>query len=122
MILEWLRFGFTALFFGASVFFFLTAAFGVNRKNSAFVLNRMHSAGIGDTLGLLFALCGVALATGFGWHLLKLLFIVAFMWITSPVSAHLLAETELFTTSHTLEVEDLVDPRDRFPDSASGRK
>ncbi|MBR0143169.1 MAG: monovalent cation/H(+) antiporter subunit G [Clostridia bacterium] len=122
MILAWIRFGFTALFFGASVFFFLTAALGVNKRNSAFVLNRMHSAGIGDTLGLLFALCGVATATGLGWHLLKLLLLVAFMWITSPVSTHLLAETELFTTSHALETEDLVDPRDRLPDPASGRE
>ena len=110
MIWEWIRFGFTAFFFGGSVFFFLTAAFGVNRKNAAFVLNRMHPAGIGDTMGLLLAILGVATATGLGWHLLKLLFIVVFMWITSPVSTHLLAETEIFTTSHVLETEDLVDP------------
>ncbi len=122
MILEWIRFGFAAFFLGMSVFFFLTAALGVNKKNSAFVLNRMHSAGIGDTMGLLSAICGVAVATGLGWHLLKLLFIVIFMWVTSPVSSHLLAETELFTTSNAIEIEDLVDPREHVPDSGSGRE
>jgi len=112
MIWEWIRFGMTAFFFLASVFFFLTAAFGVNKKSFAFVLNRMHAAGIGDTLGLLSAILGVATAAGLGWHLLKLLFVVVFMWFTSPVASHLLAETELFTTSHFLETEDLVDPRE----------
>ncbi|MBR5742265.1 MAG: monovalent cation/H(+) antiporter subunit G [Clostridia bacterium] len=110
MIWEWIRFVFAALLLGGSVFFFLTAAFGVNKKNFAFVLNRLHAAGIGDTLGLLLAVLGVAVAAGIGWHLLKLFLIIVFMWFTSPVAAHLLAETELFTTSHRLETEDLVDP------------
>ena len=100
MILEWIRFGLAACFLMASVFFFLTAALGVNKRSFDFVLNRMHAAGIGDTMGLLCALLGVAAASGWGWHLTKLLFVAVFMWLTAPVSSHLLAETELFTSSH----------------------
>ncbi len=98
MIGEWIRFGLTALFLGLAVFFFATAAFGVNKKSFGFMINRMHAASIGDTLGLLSAALGVAIGTDFGWPTLKLLFIIVFMWFTSPVSSHLLIQTELYST------------------------
>lgn len=98
MIGEWIRFGFTAAFLLAAVFFFATAAFGVNKKSFGFMINRMHAASIGDTLGLLAACLGAAVAGRLGWPTLKLLFIVVFMWCTSPVSSHLLIRTELYST------------------------
>ena len=98
MTWEWIRFGLTAVILLAAVFFFGTAALGVNKKSFDFMLNRMHAASIGDTLGLFSVCLGVALATSFGWATLKLFFIVVFMWFTSPVSSHLLIQTELYTT------------------------
>ena len=98
MTWEWIRFGLTAVCLFAAVFFFVTAAFGVNKKSFGFMINRMHAASIGDTLGLLSACLGVALATPFGWPTVKLIFIVVFMWFTSPVSSHLLIQTELYST------------------------
>ena len=62
-----------------------------------YVLNRMHAAALVDTLGVLgvllglMVLCGVSVTSG------KLLLIVVFLWLTSPVATHLIAKMELLT-------------------------
>lgn len=65
-----------------------------------FVLNRMHAAAMVDTLGILLILSGLMVLVGFSAHFLKMLSIIIFMWMTSPVTSHLIARAEVLTHSH----------------------
>lgn len=71
------------------VFFSIVSVLGTFRFK--FVLNRMHSAAMGDTLALLFVLAGLAVISGLTFTTLKLAVIIVFFWIASPVSAHLIS-------------------------------
>ena len=105
MTWEWIRFGLCALCLLSALVFFLLAAIGVNKKCFHVVLNRIHAASLGDTMGLLLVAIGTAIAVGIGWAILKIVFIVAFMWFTSPVSAHLLSEVEAYTSRKVASLE-----------------
>lgn len=58
-------------------------------------LNRIHVASKCDTLGTILIFLGLGLYMG--WHIatLKLGLILAFMWLTSPVSSHMLGQAQL---------------------------
>ncbi len=77
------------LLIGLGVFFSIVSVFGVFRFK--FVLNRMHAAAIGDTLALLLVLAGLIVISGLNMTSLKLAVIIAFFWIASPVSSHLIS-------------------------------
>ena len=62
-----------------------------------YVLNRMHVSAMSDTLGLLSILLGLICYRSFDLSSLKLLLVIAFFWLTSPVSSHLLARMEVLT-------------------------
>lgn len=74
---------------------FILEIYGVFRFS--FVLNRMHAAAIGDTLGLSFCLFGLILLSGFSYVSAKFLLVIAFLWISSPASSHLIAKFEVTT-------------------------
>ncbi|MCM1100626.1 MAG: monovalent cation/H(+) antiporter subunit G [Clostridium sp.] len=59
-----------------------------------YVLNRMHSAALGDTLGIGLSMAGLMILSGFRFATLKMAMVVIFLWVTSPVSSHLLARLE----------------------------
>ena len=67
-----------------------------------YVLNRMHAAGMGDTMGLALCLVGTMFLYGWGFTTLKVALIVAFLWLASPVSSHLISRLEV-TTNEELE-------------------
>ncbi len=67
----------------------IPAIIGVFRYKHA--LMRMHPAAIGDTMGLFFVALGAALLTGWSFTTLKIILVVAFLWITGPVTTHMLA-------------------------------
>lgn len=94
-VFEWLRFlaGAGLLLFGLGIF--AIEMFGVFRFR--YVLNRMHAAAMGDTLGIGFSLIGLILINGFNFTSLKLFFVVVFLWFSSPVSSHLIARLEVTT-------------------------
>ena len=71
------------------VIFAFISTFGVFRFK--YVLNRMHSAAMGDTLAILFVLVGLCIISGLNFTSLKLLAIILFFWLAGPVSSHLLA-------------------------------
>ena len=98
MIIQWIVFAVTALLLTAALLYFTAAVIGVYRFG--FVLNRMHAAGIGDSLGLLCAIAAVMIATGFRLDSLKLMLLIVFMWFTSPVSSHFLSQVEYYTNAH----------------------
>lgn len=79
------------VFAGAA--FCLIGAIGVLRFPDVYA--RMHSAGITDTLGALLVILGLILLAGFTLAAAKLVFILAFLWMTSPTSTHALAKAAL---------------------------
>lgn len=62
-----------------------------------YVLNRMHAAALVDTLGALGVLLGLILLCGVTVVSGKLLLILIFLWLTSPVATHLITKMELLT-------------------------
>lgn len=94
------------LLFGLFVFF--TAVLGLFRFR--YVLNRMHAAAVGDTLGIFCILIGLFLLHGFTMASFKTLLILLFLWLTSPVASHLIAEMEV-TTIQDVKTECEVDER-----------
>ena len=62
-----------------------------------YVMNRMHAAAMGDTLGIGFSLAGLILMSGFHFTSLKLFLVIVFLWFSSPVSSHLIARLEVTT-------------------------
>lgn len=98
MMGAWIQFALAALLLCISLICFTTAVIGVYRFG--FVLNRMHAAGIGDSLALLCAIAGTVIAAGFSMDALKLILLIVFMWFTSPASSHFLSQVEYFTNRH----------------------
>ena len=94
-MLEWLRFILTAVLLAAALGFFALAVHGV--YEFGFVMNRIHSAGIGDTMALASVLLSLIIASGANMDSLKLFLIIVFMWCTSPVSTHFLGQVEYYT-------------------------
>ncbi len=60
-----------------------------------YALNRIHAAALMDTVGLLLMALGVICATGANLTSLKILLVVGFLWLTSPVSGHLIGRMEV---------------------------
>lgn len=92
---EWVRFllGAGLLLMGVSVF--LIEMIGVFRFK--YVLNRMHAAAIGDTLGIGICLLGLIVMNGLNFTSLKLFLVIIFLWFSSPTSSHLIAKLEVST-------------------------
>lgn len=61
------------------------------------VLNRMHAAAMVDTLGVLGVVLGLLLLCSSAVVCLKLVIILIFLWLTSPIASHLIAKMELLT-------------------------
>jgi multicomponent Na+:H+ antiporter subunit G len=91
--------GLALLAFGLFVFF--SAVLGLFRFHSA--LNRMHAAAVGDALGIFCVLAGLCCLRGAVLPSLKLGLVLLFLWLTSPVASHLLAEMELNTNPEAAE-------------------
>lgn len=92
---EYLRFGLCAFFLASGILIVFSALFGVFRFR--FVLNRMHSAAMIDSLGITCIVIGLMLASGQTDAILKLLGIVMLLWIGSPIASHLVCKLEIRT-------------------------
>lgn len=77
----------------AGTAFCLVGAIGVMRFPDIFA--RMHPAGITDTMGAMLVIFGLILLAGWSLAAAKLIFILAFLWMTSPASTHALAKAAL---------------------------
>lgn len=99
-VFEWIRFLLGSALLLAGVVIFFIEMIGVFRFK--YVLNRMHAAAMGDTLGLGFCLLGLIVMSGFNFTSLKLFLVIVFLWFSSPVSSHLIARLEV-TTNEDLE-------------------
>lgn len=105
--LEWLRFALSALLMLTGLFLMATGVMAQYRFR--YVLNRMHAASMGDSLGLLLALLSLCLSCGDGWLILKYLLVALFLWVTSPTASHLIARMELTLNEHPEEHMELID-------------
>lgn len=94
-VIEWIQFliGAAFLLFGLGIF--AIEMIGIFRFK--YVLNRMHAAAMGDTLGIGFSLVGLMIMSGWSFTTLKLFLVVVFLWFSSPVSSHLIARLEVAT-------------------------
>ena len=94
-VIEWIRFivGAGLLLCGLGIF--AIEMVGVFRFK--YVLNRMHAAAMGDTLGIGFSLLGLIIMNGWNFTSLKLFLVVVFLWFSSPTSSHLIARLEVTT-------------------------
>ena len=95
-IIEWIRFILGAIFLLAGLAMFLIEIIGLYRFR--YVLNRMHAAAIGDTLGIGFSFIGLIIMEGISFTSLKLFLVILFLWFSSPTSSHLIARLEVTTT------------------------
>lgn len=88
-MLDWIKFIIVALFLLAAVVLESFTIFGVNRFR--FSLNRLHAAAIGDTLSITCVILAAIVYTGFELLSLKYFMVLTLMWMTSPVSGHLIS-------------------------------
>lgn len=111
-ILEWVRFiaGVGLLLVGVCIF--VLQIFGVFKFK--YVLNRMHAAAMGDTLGIGVSLTGLILLSGFNFTSAKMALVIVFLWLASPVSSHLISRLEVVTNEHLAEQCEL--PEDKWED------
>lgn len=94
-VIEWIQFLAGGLLLLIGLLIFLIEMVGVFRFQ--YVLNRMHAAAMGDTLGIGCCLLGLIVMKGFSFTSLKLLLVIIFLWFSSPVSSHLIARLEVAT-------------------------
>ncbi len=92
---EWICFWITAAVLVAGLGFFAAGVIGNCRF--AFVMNRIHAAGLGDTMGLLLVTVALAASTDGILAVGKLFLPLLFLWITSPIAGHFLGQIEYFT-------------------------
>ena len=81
------------IFLLIALFTFFTEVLGFFRFK--YILDRIHAAGLGDTMGIMCIAIAVAILWANPNAILKTLLIVVFMMLTGPVLTHLLANMEV---------------------------
>ena len=74
------------IFIVAGLFFLIVAAIGVIRLPDVF--SRSHAVSLTDSLGGFLVLVGMALHEGLGTNMLKILVVLALLYIINPVITH----------------------------------
>lgn len=93
--MEWIRFFLTAALVLAGLVFCCIGVYGVFKFKYA--ANRMHAAAIGDTLGISLCMAGLAISAPDLFSALKIILVIVFWWLSSPVASHLLCRLEITT-------------------------
>ena len=93
--MEWIRFILGIAFIIMGLLIFVIQLIGVYKFK--YILNRMHAAGMGDTMGISLCLIGTMFLFGWGFTSFKIALIVVFLWLASPVSSHLISNLEVVT-------------------------
>lgn len=90
---------------GGAAFLFV-AGIGILRLPDVFT--RMHAAGIGDTLGAALISAGLMVQSGFTLVTVKLLFVLLFLFFTSPTATHALAKAAIAGRVKPLLAKDVL--------------
>lgn len=93
--LLWIRFFAGIALILCGIIVFGIEIFGVFQFG--YVLNRMHAAAMGDTLGIALSMLGLIILCGLNFTSLKMILVVIFLWFASPVASHMLARFEVAT-------------------------
>lgn len=117
-VFEWVRFLIGALLLVCGLLIFVVEMIGVFRFK--YVLNRMHAAAMGDTLGIGFCLVGLIIMSGLNFTSLKLLCVIVFLWFASPTSSHLIARLEVTTDEEKEEHYRIVTLKELEAESKEG--
>ena len=95
---DWIRLVIGSLFVLAGIVIFFTELYGV--FHFKYVLNRMHAAAMGDTLGISACLIGLMIFSGLNFTTLRMFLVIVFLWFASPVSSHVLSRLEAATNDN----------------------
>mgnify|MGYP001001362536 CR=1 FL=1 len=87
-----------AVFIIGGLLVFILSLIGVFRFK--YVLNRMHAAALGDTLGLGLIVVGLIILSVNFFTSAKLLLIIFFFWLSSPIATHSIAKVEMLTNKN----------------------
>ena len=101
-----LRIIIAALLMLAGLFVLGVATIGIFRFST--MLNRIHIAAKCDTLGALLVLSSLIVLSGFTIFSLKLLLVIIFLWLSNPVSSHLVARAEVKTNPDLNKICDFM--------------
>lgn len=104
-VIFWIRFIIGACLIAMGLGIFFVEVFGLFKFK--YVLNRMHAAAMGDTLGLGSMILGLIVINGVNFVSLKLFCVILFLWIASPVASHLMAQMEVETNKDLNEYEEI---------------
>ncbi len=81
------------LFLALAAFVFFSEVLGFYKFD--YVMNRMHAAACGDTVGIGSVVIAAAILWGRPSAILKLALVLLFLFLTGPVLTHLIAGAEL---------------------------
>lgn len=101
-----LRLILSALFIFAGVNVIITALVGNFRFS--YVLNRMQVGATADTMGAILVLIGLIIKVGINMISLKMIIMIIFFWVASPVCSHFLARTEAIANENIMEEVEVV--------------
>lgn len=77
-------------------------------------LERIHITAKCDTLITLLVVAGCMVVTGFNLATAKMALLVIFMWLTGPVSVHVIGETEIITNMEGVKEYNEVPDNDMY--------
>ena len=80
---------------------FFCSVLGIYRFK--YVMNRMHAAALGDTMGIFFVMAGLLILGQDIFHMAKYVLIILFFWLSSPIATHMIAKVELLTNKNCEE-------------------
>ena len=104
-MLDAIRFIVSLLLTLAGLFVLLSGVVGIFKFK--YSLSRIHAGALFDTLGIVLMVLGVVVGEGFTLTSLKMLIIICILWLTSPVSSHLIGRLEI-TINDELEKDMMV--------------
>ena len=90
-----------AVFIIAGLLVFICAVFGIFRLK--YVMNRIHAAALGDTMGIALICVGLLIMGQNVYHILKYVLIVLFFWLSSPIATHMIGKVEMLTNKDSKE-------------------
>ena len=99
--MEWIRFFLTAALVLTGLVFCGIGVYGVFKFEYA--ANRMHAAAILDTMGISLCLIGLAISAPDFFSAFKIVLVIVFWWLSSPVASHLLCRLEIGTDEQRSE-------------------
>lgn len=98
---------FTVIFLIAGFALMAVSAIGVLRLPDFF--SRLHASSIGETLGIVLAGIGFIIYEGFTLVSLKILIIIAALFLVNPVGTHLIGKAALYSKEMKREEEENAD-------------